>query len=332
MLGTQRYGALGARARYHWASTSLRWCSGKAASRDERDDSVRSTETTVGCKVSSEKAESVLKMTQIPDFHADQVTPERVAHEVLPWGFVPQDVVKLELVPAARDYSRFSNASMVPMDAHLRGFDLSVNELEEGIASAYRFVTSEFSKGEPVFETEHKDTVEPGLASAYDAQLRQLGRGNSGIEVHEVHSVEVINVQPALHLDRYAPENLAKFATFFSLFGVNRITVGLYSTMLMLNILNEQRLTGEDHGVRVRVDAIVRTSETPSFGPEAGERNDDATHILHFSGGRGIDVLSDTENVSFELANHNCCLHPDMNVPMSVSRLRLALKSLPSTA
>jgi len=234
-----------------------------------------------------------------------RVQPEDAAFTVLPWGFVPQQLVKEKIVPEALRRKRESGErGFLAADNQLKIFGSSVADVQEGAELAYRFVANTFSEGDPVFEEEHSAQVDRHLGACFDSQLRLLSRSESLVEVHAVHEVVVTCAFPLMLCDPTNPENLARSDWLWRAFGINPITAQFHFAKLMLSLLYQQVRSQQDEGLRVAVEVIVRTTETAHFGPLAGQRVEDAEHVLWFYGGRDADILS-AGSVDFELANMN---------------------------
>ncbi|GBG33496.1 Hypothetical Protein FCC1311_097192 [Hondaea fermentalgiana] len=235
-----------------------------------------------------------------------RVQPWDASFTVLPWGLVPQDIVKSEVVPRARDrYESNAKSSILSPSNVLQLYETSIDEVELGAEAAYHFLANTFSKGRPCFEKEHRAQVKPQLAACFDLQLRLIPENESLVEVHDVHDVTVTTAFPLLNVDPTNPEILDKSRWLFKTLGLNGFTAQLHFAREIFGRIRRQFVSGEAQGFCLAVEVIIRTSETAHFGPGKGQRRTDAEHVLWFYSSDAEDILDPSQPLSFELANMN---------------------------
>jgi len=220
----------------------------------------------------------------------------------LPWGIIPQRVVKERLVPLAMDRKRHnSNAENV-----LTSFDQSFQDVQIGAELAFRFVADVYTKGDAVFETNYLAQVERPLARVFDWHIAQIPRALSTVEIHDVHDVQLVTALQLVFDEGFR--------------AVDEAHTPLNAAVLWPR-LALGRITGKDHGIRLAVEVLLKTSETASFGPSQNVKMDDATHLLWFVSTKDSNLRANS--VDFELANFNECLNmiPDWPLPTPAMEL-----------
>jgi len=235
-----------------------------------------------------------------------RVQPWDASFSILPWGLVPQNIVKSEVTPRARErLASFKNDRILTPGNILRAFGNSIEDVQLGAEAAYRFVANTFSEGRPCFEAEHQAQVKPQLAACFDLQLRQIPKSDCLVEIHDIHDVTVTTAVPLLTVDPTNPELLEKSRNLFRFFGMNGLTAQLHFLRTLYTRFIRQITTGENQGFALAVEVIIQTSETAHFGPSKGVRYADAEHALWFYSSDTEDIFNPREDLSFELANMN---------------------------
>ena len=256
------------------------------------------------------RAEPSTRQRQSERWVGRRVQPSDAAFTLLPWGFVSQEVVASKIVPETlRRHSENLSSVFYSTPALLDIFGQDVASVQDGAEAAYRFVAREFNRCEAGFATRLTEQMDPSLGALFDSQLVQLqgARREPGagpmVEVHAVHECTVAIAFPLMLVDPADPEQLEKSRTLFNVLGVNKFTKLLHFSKVMFPRLGRQFWYERDHGMRLAVEVLIKSSETVRFGPEAGAKRD-AMHVLWFYGGRDRDVLRAT-SIDFELANWN---------------------------
>jgi hypothetical protein len=232
------------------------------------------------------------------------VKPRDAGTTLLPWGFVSQEVVKSKVVPETlRRRHEISQSRPVTQWLAKSGHDLT--SMQPGAEAAYRFAVHEFNRREASFSTRLTEQMEPSLSALFDLQLKQLQgarrKPDAGpmVEVHAVHECTVTTAFPIILFDGEG----AQSSPIFRVFGLNFFTTLVYFCGLKYSGIFRQVVFGGDHGARLAVEVLIKSSETVRYGPGAGVKRD-ATHVLWFLGGRNKDIFRD-KSIDFELANWN---------------------------
>jgi hypothetical protein len=261
-------------------------------------------------RAGAEEVRTALSTRQSERWVGRRVQPSDAAFTLLPWGFVSQEVVASKIVPETlRRRSQGTSSSMFSTTRQLGSFGYDVASVQDGAEAAYRFVAREFNRCEAGFATRLAEQMDPSLGALFDSQLVQLqgARREPGagpmVEVHAVHECIVTCAFPLMLVDPTNPEEIEKSIKLFKMLGVNSLTAQLHYANIMLSRLWRQAMSERDHGLRLAVEVLIKSSETVRFGPEAGAKRD-AMHVLWFYGGRNKDILS-ADSLDFELANWN---------------------------
>ncbi len=235
-------------------------------------------------------------------FVGRRVLPETANFNVLPWGFVPQNIVQEQVAPAALKRYQSKSKNMTDQILVQLG-QTTADDACEGAIQCYKFIAETFSERQVSFEDDLDEAINPSLGRLYDSQLRQLGE--SVVEVHSIHDVVLTTCFPLVLMDPTDPEILDKSSPMFDFLGVNHYTARLHFIKEFTQVMTQQFVSDEDHGLRIGAEVLLKTTETVHFGPSEALGRHDAQHVLFFHAGRDINILSAESAPDFALANVN---------------------------
>mmetsp|Transcript_153 Transcript_153/g.196 ORF Transcript_153/g.196 Transcript_153/m.196 type:complete len:289 (-) Transcript_153:753-1619(-) len=227
----------------------------------------------------------------------------------LPWGFIAQDVVESEIIPEVRNSQFARNCNMVGIGNLdlLKYFDLDEDEVKEGIRQAYFVVADIYSNGNPLFESNYTDMVEPALGRCFDAHIKQFesdNAANSTVDIARVVDVDIFHCFPIIRADFANEPILENDQLLASIFGVNEFTARLLWLKTIFNTMRNE-LSEEEAGKLTLVLNACVTVEEKSFNAD-GEMSDSITnrHVLSFSCTPDFKYFF-TKVPTFRLANFN---------------------------